>query len=359
MILKKWNFYNPVRIINSTINSLAMHIKQENILVITTKGSVKRGILNLLVKILDGKNITVCDAVEPNPDLNFLQKKSRKYSLINIDCIIAIGGGSVIDVAKVLTFSLSNPDIISLKEQVECQNNVNWQKKINLIAIPTTSGTGSEVTPFATVWDYSNKKKYSLSNDSLYPDIALLDKNLTTSLNFHNTLYPALDTISHSLESIWNINSNPITENYAQKSLSISKKYLPILLKDLNNIDAREQMQLASLYSGIAISHTKTALAHSISYPLTLYHKVPHGLACSFLLPNLIDLYLKDNPKTDLRDLFQEISLFLKSLNLYDYLKEYLDKVELIKLTDLMISSDRAKNFSIPSPDLKKIIERI
>ena len=115
--------------------------------------------------------------------------------------------------------------------------------------------------------------------------MSIFDSELTLSLPKKITIETSLDAMSHSFESIWNINSNPVSNIHARNSINIILKNLPLLVKDLENIKLREEIMKASMSAGLAFSNTKTAISHSISYPITLKYKVPHGIACSFTLP--------------------------------------------------------------------------
>ena len=160
--------------------------------------------------------------------------------------------------------------------------------KIDLISIPTTAGTGSELTCWATIWDEENQRKHSLIHPSLFSKISIFDSNLTLSLPKKITIETSLDAMSHSFESIWNINSNPVSNIHARNSIGIILKNLPLLINDLKNLRLREEIMRASMFAGLAFSNTKTAISHSISYPITLKYKIPHGIACSFTLPIIL-----------------------------------------------------------------------
>jgi alcohol dehydrogenase len=164
-----------------------------------------------------------------------------------------------------------------------------------VITIPTTAGTGAEVTPFATIWDFRQRKKYSLTGNDLFPIKAVLDPALTLDLPELLTVSSGLDAISHALESIWNENANPVSIGLATQSLVISLRTLPELKNNPTDMEGRATMMESSLLAGMAISQTRTALAHSISYPLTLAFDLPHGIACSFTLPAI----LRFNAETD------------------------------------------------------------
>ena len=295
MVDSHWSFSNPVAIIAGVgcLSTLGTMLPETgNVLLVTTEGFTKRGLVQRIKDQCVNNDVIVYDEVTPNPELDELDRRIELYKNKSIEVIIALGGGSALDTAKVLSVGLHDELHNPLNSVLRSGAFHRWDKKVHLIAIPTTSGTGSEVTPFATVWDSTNHKKYSVAGDAVYPNCALLDPILTTTLPVEETINTALDSISHSLESLWNKNKTPISELYAKESLLLSIKALPIILSDGSNIEQRENLQKASLFAGIAISQTRTAIAHSISYPLTSHFNVPHGLACSFTLIEIIKIYL-------------------------------------------------------------------
>jgi phosphonate metabolism-associated iron-containing alcohol dehydrogenase len=159
-----------------------------------------------------------------------------------------------------------------------------------LIAAPTTAGTGSEVTPWATIWDSASQKKYSLHLECTWPRVAIIDPQLMLTVPAGVTVSTGLDALSHALESIWNVNANPVSDTFAISAIEDILECLPRLHKDLSSQELRTRMALAALKAGLAFSNTKTALAHSISYEMTLRHGLPHGIACSFTLPLVLGL---------------------------------------------------------------------
>ena len=202
------------------------------------------------------------------------------------DCLLAIGERhrSAKGIARVLGEDTS----WSLRDHLVAQNPIVNGNKIPIIAIPTTAGTGAEVTSFGTIWDNAFNKKYSVTGIDLYPNTALLDSELTISVPLETTVSTGLDVVSHALESTWNKNASNITLSFCEKSLKIALSTLGKLILDPQDIFLREKMMEASLLSGLAISQTRTSLAHSISYPLTTHFGLPHGFACSFSLPEIL-----------------------------------------------------------------------
>lgn len=344
---QNWNYHNPVKVVCASLECLAQHVAGQHFLLVTTPGFVRRGVVSEIRKILPHQKITVWDGVKPNPDLHDLDEACANYRQQNIDGVIGLGGGSALDAAKVLANLLPAPADVTL-QKIFCQDVAfSWSKRLALIAIPTTSGTGSEVTPFATVWDHTAHKKYSLAGQFVYPDVALMDASLTLTLDAENTLYPALDTISHALESMWNKNCTPISKAFALQAISLVVMALPGAIKDLQKLEARKDLQVASLLAGMAISQTRTAIAHSISYPLTSHFNIPHGLACSFTLPILLKLNGNRMAVTESeRILFSQLTAILTALPLNEYIRKYASKDAILELKSEMITLGRSDNYN-------------
>jgi len=238
--------------------------------------------------------VKIVDTVGPNPELDDLQETAQRSQETYVDVIVAVGGGSVIDTAKavgtILATTRRTGEAFFLRKHLESDGSALNGTGIPVVAVPTTAGTGSEVTPFATVWDSVNRRKYSLTGLQLFPEVALLDPLLSTSLPRDITITSGLDAISHAFEAIWNRNATPMTTLYATQALKLAMPVLERVICDPDNVCLRAEMLQASMLAGLAISNTKTALAHSMSYPITMHYGVPHGLACSFTLPAILRL---------------------------------------------------------------------
>jgi alcohol dehydrogenase len=336
--------YNPVEIIKTDnfLNVLKDHISTGT-LIVTSPGFIKRGVIAEIQKI--NSDVVIFSDVKPNPELEAIDIAVTELRKSNITNIIALGGGSVIDTAKgfalALKTDISNPLRVNLLES-ESQS---WDSKLPLIAVPTTSGTGSEVTPFATIWDTETNKKYSLNTNFLFPDIAILDASLTQTLPKTLTLYTSLDAISHALESLWNNNRTTESEAVALKALRLANKSFLPLMGDLANIDLRSDLQVASTYAGLAISHTRTAIAHSISYPMTLAYDMPHGLACSFTLPKILKLHLKNISNKEEIEVLTKTLKILETIDFKSEVESYTLGDDYSKLKDQMFTKERAGNF--------------
>lgn len=328
---------------------------------VTSPGMLKRNyLLHLLSVRLDALRVI---QVYPNPELSELEEQIKKLRQIKITHLIGVGGGSVLDTAKIFAFMLLTKKNYSLKDVLLAneKNEFCCEGCIKLSLVPTTSGTGAEITPFATVWDSVVSKKFSLDGIYNLADTIILDPLLLTTVPKEASLFFGLDTISHCLESLWNRNRTKESQANALLALKLTLEALPVVLRDLQNLKAREQMQQASFLAGRAISQTKTALAHSISYPLSLYFKIPHGLACSFTLISIYN-YISSVSELEKNDLNkEEISgaiFFLNSLDLGKKISSYCSKQQAVGLIQEMINPSRADNFilGIEVP-LQNIIE--
>jgi alcohol dehydrogenase len=286
-----WTHFNPVRIQYEPggLARLAEFLDAQRAVLVTTPGFRRRGLVARVEAALGERLVAVIDEVKPNPDLNDVQAQGDGLRAYEPDAIIALGGGSTIDTGKALARLLALPAGSRLADLFAAGAAPVHAVALAIVAIPTTAGTGAEVTPFGTVWDYEKKKKCSVAGDDLYPKLALLDPELTLDLPESVTVSSGMDAISHALESAWNRNANPLSLGIVTRSLQLSLRALPRLKADPADREARAAMLQASTLAGLAISQTRTALAHAVSYPLTANFNLPHGIACSFTLPALLE----------------------------------------------------------------------
>ncbi len=287
-----WGFYNPVTLTvgRGCRQALVDQLSAQTLLVVTTQRGRRQITKDALLGPLVARNtILWVDSVRENPGLTDLQVEIDRLAGEAFDAVIAFGGGSSMDAAKVLNVSLA-PECRDHHLQdllAEPQLHANAEPR-PLYTVATTSGTGSEVTPFATVWHHEIKKKLSLAGPAVWPKAAFVDAALTDSVPLMATISTGLDAINQAAESLWNRNANSITVGYAIRALQLGFAALPRLANGEGGCTTRDQMAEASLLAGLAISHTRTALCHSISYPITAHFGVPHGLACAFTMPAVL-----------------------------------------------------------------------
>lgn len=283
-----WSLHLPTRLVFGIDALMRLpDMAGQRLLLVTTPGFVRRGVADKVRAIMGDRIVHVHDDVQPNPDLDHLDRSAAALKPLELDGIVALGGGSVMDSAKALAMLLGGDPALSMDSHLRGGLPAP-ERALPIIAVPTTAGTGSEVTPFATVWDHAASKKYSIVGPHLRPQVALLDPKLTLGLPPEVTISTALDAISQAFESYWGRASNAVTEAWAVHAFRLGLESLPRIVADPDNLADRGHMMEASLLAGMAISHTRTAIAHSISYPVTARFGLPHGFACSFTLPAIL-----------------------------------------------------------------------
>lgn len=286
-------FHNPVATVfgGGSLDRIA-DLCQGKVALVTFPEAAQLGLIERVRGLLGERLAYVIDDVQPNPDVAWLRDVHERFWRAAADCttVFALGGGSAIDTAKALIVGTASGRFDELLDLLAAGKPFVPARHKTLIAAPTTAGTGSEVTPWATIWDAQQQKKYSLHLDCTWPKVALIDPDLMLSVPAGVTVSTGLDALSHALESIWNHNANPISDTFAVSAIEDILDCLPRLQQDLGSRELRSRMALAALKAGMAFSNTKTALAHSISYEMTLRHGLPHGIACSFTLPLVLGL---------------------------------------------------------------------
>ena len=284
-----WSYRNPVdvRFGQGVFSTLVTLLAGRSYALVTYDEPYFASLANNL-ETAAGRPLLVVDDIAPNPDIALLEKQISRFNGLprQPEVVVALGGGSVIDSAKV--FAAARGDFAAMDAYLKKQAGEDTIRPWPLIVAPTTAGTGSEVTCWGTVWDSTRGVKYSLAHPGLYPEVALVDPDLMIGKPRDLTIQTGLDALSHSLESLWNRNANPVSAATAVAAARGVLTTLPALAEDLGNLQLRERMARAATLAGFAFSNTKTAIAHSLSYPITLRHGVPHGIACSFTLPMII-----------------------------------------------------------------------
>jgi len=353
-----WSYVNPVNIHFGvgSFKNLREKINGRKYC-ITTYGDNKL-FEDLTAQIVSsaGQPVAIVKDIAPNPSFENLQGACATYASASAppEVIVALGGGSVIDTAKVL--AAAGGDFPRVQRYLEGETDGSELLNVPIIAIPTTAGTGSEVTCWATVWDMAKKKKYSLARPGLYPEFAIVDPTLTQMLPRSLTISTGLDALSHALESIWNVNANPVSANHAVAAATAILEFLPRLADDLSSLELRENVARAAIFAGLAFSNTKTALAHSLSYHLTMHHGTVHGIACSFTLPAILrsvagrdrdcDASLKRIFGNDLEAGAVRLETLLRQLGVSTDATDYgVTKHEWRSVIDEALMGERGRNF--------------
>ena len=352
-----WSYRNPVDVHfgRGSFSRLGELLGGRSYALVTYGEPFFRSLAASLEKTAGAPLLTI-DDIAPNPDIALLETQTARFAKLDAqpEVVVALGGGSVIDSAKV--FAAARGDFAAIDSYLKKRTGAETIKPLPLIAVPTTAGTGSEVTCWGTVWDNAGGLKFSLAHPGLYPEFSVVDPDLMIGKPRDLTIQTGLDALSHSLESLWNRNANPVSMAHAVTAARGVLSTLPLLADDLRNADLRERMARASTLAGFAFSNTKTAIAHSLSYPITLRHRVPHGIACSFSLPMIIRSVAGEGGicaeglsaifGSDARGAADQLAATLNKLGVVTDHRHYgIDDAEWRELLDLAFDGERGQNF--------------
>jgi len=251
-------------------------------------GSLKKsGNYERIVHILRKAQLEFAEisGVNHDPDDVFVKKVTDDIIAYNPEFIIGIGGGSVIDTAKAASILATNGG--EVKDYWEGEKFL--KPSIPFIAVPTTSGTGSEVTKNAVITGKGKHFKKSIRSDFMIPNIALVDPSLTVGAPPEVTASTGLDALIQNLEAYTSKNAGPITDTLAHRGIELSGKYLLKAFNEPNSLEAREGLSLSSLYGGITLFNAGLGLAHGLSHPLGIRYGIPHGKACSIVMAKVME----------------------------------------------------------------------
>jgi len=259
------------------------------VFIVTDQGLVQAGLLERAQTILAaaGVDLVVYDQVSPNPRDYEVMEAAELYHQSHCDIIIALGGGSPMDCAKgVSIVSANNNHILTFKgvDNVEIPGPP-------LICLPTTSGTSSDVSQFAIINNKEERVKVAIISKTMVPDLALLDPGLTLTMNRDLTLCTGMDALVHAIEAYVSSASSHLTDLHALEAIRLIQHSLPKVLDNLNDVELREQMMLASLEAGLAFSNASLGAVHAMAHSLGGLLDLPHG-ECNTLL---LDAVIKRN----------------------------------------------------------------
>ena len=270
------------------------------VFIVTDTSMVEFGFLSKITEELYARRNKVviqlfCD-VEPDPDITTVEKGAKMMDIFKPDTIIALGGGSVMDAAKGMWLFYEHPEVNfdDLKQKFMDIRKRAFKypelgRKTKLICIPTTSGTGSEVTPFAVISDKANNRKYPLTDYSLTPTVAIVDPEFTTNLPARATAMTGLDVLTHAIEAYVSVMANDFTDGLCLKAIQLVFQYLPRAVRDgKNDLEAREKMHNAATIAGMAFANAFLGMTHSLAHKVGAEFHTVHGYTCAVFLPHVI-----------------------------------------------------------------------
>ena len=288
--MEEWKFYMPTRIRFGwgrfkEIPQVVEELNGKRILLVTGKRFAKTsGVLDKLSEYLKGFILEVFAEVEENPSIETVDRGAEQCRESQCDMVIGLGGGSAMDAGKAIAMLQKNPG--SIREYLD-QERVCQTKGLPVITIPTTSGTGSEVTPFTVIFHPTKKAKPAIAPPENFPDVALVDPELTTSMPFEVAASTGLDALCQAVEGFWSTQANPVTRSLAFQAIKLVMENLESACF-VKNKDSVTNMALASHLTGIEMSNIGNTSIHPLSYPITIDYGVPHGFACAIFLPEVI-----------------------------------------------------------------------
>lgn len=292
-----WKFYQPANVIfgEGELENIGQYMRDYNLdraFVVADAFLVQSGMAAKLEAYAKGMVVGISSDVEPNPTLNNVENASKKAEEVKADCIIAFGGGSAMDCAKAAAVVLADkcPAAQLLSGHV-------IKKALPIIAIPTTAGTGSEVTAGAVLSDKEKGIKAAIFSPAIFPKLALVDPELTYTTPVRVTAATGLDVLAHAFDAMTSVKANPATDALALGAAKLAVKYLERSVADGGDKEARAAMSQASTIAGLAFSQTGTTGSHACSYILTSKYQVPHGEACAFTLDSWLLINLKVKPE--------------------------------------------------------------
>ncbi len=312
-------------------------------------------------KFIKGLNYRWLIEVDGEPNFEKINRyfgslinKNNSHKANNDLYIVALGGGSVIDTSKIINVMLSN-NISDSRKLISPPTSL--VENLKLICIPSTAGTGAEITPFSTLWDPNNGVKFSVEAESVGKREIILDAHISKDLPLKNTVSSGIDSLCQNIESSWSLKSTSESVEYSRLGFSRLEMYFNNLVSDLKNLEYREQMLLASYNSGLAISIANTTLCHSISYPITALLGVPHGLACGLTLMEVIihnsstnnsfiDKTLQVTNSASTKELLLKIEEILHASKFYKIINPYVKEISsnLDRIIPLTLQNSRSIN---------------
>jgi alcohol dehydrogenase class IV len=296
--MKTFSFTGAKKIVfgNGSFASLQEHLTELKVslpLVVLDRHLAEAGFREKVAGLLDKKGCgcILFDKTEPEPPLELADEGAKLALKKKCDGVVGIGGGSAMDLAKAIAVLVSN------KGRAEDYLGLNKVPGPGLpkIMIPTTAGTGSEVTFTAVFIRKELKKKEGMNSPYLYPELALLDPELTLSLPPQPTAATGIDALCHAIESYTSINASPMSELMSLEAIRLISDHLRTAVHDGSNLEAREAMLLGSLYAGLGLANAGVTAVHSLSYPLGGKYGVSHGLANTIMLPPVMNFNLPGN----------------------------------------------------------------
>jgi alcohol dehydrogenase class IV len=265
----------------------------------TDQGLVQAGVAEMVIKAIEASSLQlvgVYDKIVQDARIDLINEGAAFYRQCGADCMVVVGGGSVLDTAKAINVMIGggHEDFMPLAEQAGLFDGA--KPLPPHIAFPTTAGTGAEVTYIMVVLDVKGRVKVNCMHPYCNADIAMLDPELTVKLPPKITAFTAMDALTHAIEAFTSVSANPISDGLGLHAIRLITKYLPEVMKNPDNIEARGHLLIASTMAGMSFLNALTGGVHATAYSLGALYGIPHGLANSMMLPHVMEYNLEEKP---------------------------------------------------------------
>ncbi len=265
-------------------------LQGEKVMVVVGGGSMKRfGFLDRVIAYLEeaGMEVQLFEGVEPDPSVDTVMKGAQAMREFGPDWIVAIGGGSPIDAAKAMWVFYEYPET-TFDALCIPFNFPTLRTKAKFCAIPSTSGTATEVTAFSVITDYQKGIKYPLADFNITPDVAIVDPELAETMPKKLTAHTGMDAMTHAIEAYVSMMASDYTDSLALRAIKLVFDYLPRAYRDGNDVEARDHMANASCMAGMAFANAFLGVNHSLAHKLGAFHHIPHGIANALVLTDVM-----------------------------------------------------------------------
>lgn len=323
-------------------------LKGKKAVLVTGGESMKRhGFLDQAQQYLmeAGMEVAVIDGVEPDPSIETVIRGGKAMADFQPDWIIAIGGGSALDAAKIMWVYYEYPD--TKFEDLVAGKFPELRTKARFVAIPSTSGTASEITAFSVITDRENHIKYPLVSYQMTPDIAILDANLPAKMPPHITANTGMDVMAHAVEAIASTAATSYTDSLAMEAIRLVFAHLPAAVENGEDMAAREAMHNASAIAGMAFTNCSLGIVHSMAHKVGGEFGVTHGMANAILMPYIVAFNKAGSTK------YQEVERQLGVADLSQALQE------LNRSVGIPASFKEVKDVRISDEDFQRVLDRM
>lgn len=318
---------------SNQIPSEVKRLSGKNVMIVTDPGLVKTGIVDQIQENLvsSGLKVTRFDTVEPDPAFETASVAAKAARDSGADTILGLGGGSSLDIAKVASILVTNADPVNSYFGIDLVPGPG----LKTILVPTTAGTGSEVTPIAILSDHGEKLKKGIVSPYLFPATAILDPSFTVGLPAHITAATGMDALIHAVEAYTSVNANSITDMFAEQAIRLISANIRTAFANGANIEARQNMLEGSMLAGMAFANAGVTAVHAFAYPIGAEFHIPHGIANSIMLWPVMEFNMMGNLTkfANIADLMGEVTDGLSdreaALLAVDSLRDLISDVEI------------------------------